>query len=331
MPDGLTHCSWNETMNQFDGPEKKLEICIGKPIGDGRKRKGDTWRRVAGAGGAKIVGGISNSLLDAYILSESSLFVWDDRIVMITCGRTVLVEALPEILKFVDKEDVVLLSYERKNQLFPMSQPSSFEEDVESLGKLFPGKSFRLGAADRDHAHVFHYSREKASREQAADRGTTFELLMRDIDPSLVRTFSKEHAGTAARAETLSGISGIYPDMTRDDHLFSPCGYSLNAISGPLYFTIHVTPQKEGSYASFETNVPERNYDLLVSKITGIFKPRKFSVMATASIDKKGFDLHNAFDDCAAGYEAVEKCRCAFDEGSEAVFVNYVKPLDFKR
>lgn len=308
-------------MNQFDGPEKKLEICLGKPLGNGRKRNGDTWRRVAKAGGARIVGGISNSHLDAYLLSESSLFVWDDRIVMITCGRTVLVEALPEILKFVDREDVVLLSYERKNQLFPTSQPSRFEEDVESLGRLFPGKSFRLGAADRDHAHVFHYS----GKQQPPDRETTFELLMRDIDPSLVRTFSREHAGTAARAEALSGMSGIYPDMTRDGYLFSPCGYSLNAISGPRYFTVHVTPQTEGSYASFETNVPERNYDRLVSKITGIFKPRKFSIMATSIIDKKGFDLHNAFDNCAAGYDAVEKCRCKFDGRSEALFVNYVK------
>lgn len=313
-------CSRENVMNQFDGPEKKLELFLRKPLGDGRKRGGDTWRKVAGAGGAKIISEISNSFLDAYLLSESSLFVWDDRIVMITCGRTTLVRALPEILKFVDKTDVSLLSYERKNQSFPGRQPSSFEEDAALLKELFPGRIFRLGSAYRDHAHVFHCSGDKGPH-----RDTTFELLMRDIDPALVRTFSREYAGTAARAEKLSGIFEIYPEMTRDGFLFTPCGYSLNAISGPLYFAIHVTPQKEGSYAGFETNVPERSYDCLVSKIIDIFKPRKFSVMSIASIDKKIAGIDNANCESAAGYRIVERCRCEFDGGSEARYANFVK------
>lgn len=51
------------------------------------------------------------------------------------------------------------------------------------------------------------------------------------------------------------GITELLPDATLDSFLFSPCGYSSNAVQGDRYATIHVTPEEDYSYASFETNV----------------------------------------------------------------------------
>lgn len=40
--------------------------------------------------------------------------------------------------------------------------------------------------------------------------------------------------------------------------------------------TIHITPQQEFSYVSFETNVPQRSYKELISKVLKTFQPEKF-------------------------------------------------------
>ena len=40
---------------------------------------------------------------DSYLISESSLFVYPDRVVILTCGTTTLLKALPAILDSAQK------------------------------------------------------------------------------------------------------------------------------------------------------------------------------------------------------------------------------------
>lgn len=42
------------------------------------------------------------------------------------------------------------------------------------------------------------------------------------------------------------------------------------------YWTIHITPEPEFSYVSFETNLSQTSYDELVRKVVDVFKPGKF-------------------------------------------------------
>ena len=51
------------------------------------------------------------------------------------------------------------------------------------------------------------------------------------------------------------------------DVLFEPCGYSLNAMKGDTYYTMHVTPEEDFSYASFETNLDAKSYEALVQYV----------------------------------------------------------------
>ncbi|KAF7507583.1 hypothetical protein GJ744_010253 [Endocarpon pusillum] len=90
------------------------------------------------------------------------------------------------------------------------------------------------------------------------------------------------------------GLSDVYPKSKYpgsriDAYLFTPCGFSANAVvpapegeTGTHYFTVHVTPEPNCSYASFETNVPAlqegRDTADIVSNVVDIFKPGRFSV-----------------------------------------------------
>jgi S-adenosylmethionine decarboxylase len=88
-----------------------------------------------------------------------------------------------------------------------------------------------------------------------------------------------------------------YPDARIDAYLFTPCGFSANGVvpapggapngskkgsDATHYFTVHVTPEPQCSYASFETNVPARQSGRetadVIKHVVGIFKPGRFSV-----------------------------------------------------
>lgn len=116
------------------------------------------------------------------------------------------------------------------------------------------------------------------------------------------------------------GIDKLIPFMEIDDYLFEPCGYSMNGIlpnvsqklfgfvpysitkSSELrlhfahytqpfvlvdfqgsYMTIHVTPEPEFSYVSFETNVPLATYEELIRRVVKTFQPGKFIVTLMAN------------------------------------------------
>ena len=112
------------------------------------------------------------------------------------------------------------------------------------------------------------------------------------------------------------GLSDVYPkskysESRIDAYLFTPCGFSANGvipapdgIGGTHYFTVHVTPEPNCSYASFETNVPAcqkgRETVEVVQHVVDIFKPGRFTVTlfeAKASYEEKvGCDLDALFE-----------------------------------
>jgi len=308
----------------FEGPEKKLEIILTQPHPNLRSNSDGRWNKVVKAAGARILSKISTQSLDAYLLSESSLFVWDSWILMITCGKTTLIHALEEILTFIDKSDVDYVFYERKNFIYPSEQPSDFEQDAMRIHRFFSGKSYRLGPANHDHLHVFYCSRPGIVPEEDA----TFQILMNDPDPKVMAFFSKENVNTSEEAGRLSGLYALYhAPMKMDDYLFSPCGYSLNSIKDDKYFTVHITPEPGGSYASFETNIIEKNdYTDIADKVISIFKPRRYSLVLTTTKSREAMEIHDALTaKSPLSYDLIEKSLYGFDCGYNITFLNYIK------
>jgi len=105
----------------------------------------------------------------------------------------------------------------------------------------------------------------------------TLEILMTNLDQTVMKQFYKQDGVTAKQITKSSGIAAIFPDAMIDDYLFDPLGYSMNGLLGDGYFTIHVTPQPICSYVSFETNL-QCDFFVLIEKVLKVFIPSSFTV-----------------------------------------------------
>ena len=264
----------------------------------------EAWRRVVEAAGAQVLSVLRSEHSDAYLLSESSLFVFDDWFVLITCGRTTLVDAVPQILKSIPKESIAFLVYERKSEHFPQHQPTTFYDDARRLQTMLPGRALRFGDEDGRYVQMFHTSHPYTPEKN----DPTLEVLMHAIDQDVAGQFATANAPEGTSLAVSSGITAILPGFTTSEHVFDPAGYSLNALKGEEYYAFHVTPQEAGSYVSFETNYDFRGHlSGLVGSIVRLFRPRSFDVVtfvpeAAPELSVGGYELGDQVVETLGGY-----------------------------
>jgi len=171
----------------FEGAEKKLEIIVNDKellwnFDD------HFWDHVVEKSKASIISSIRNNDVRAYLLSESSLFVWRDRLLMLTCGETSLVDAATFFIEQIGCEQVKSLIFQRKNEYRSYLQKSNFEEDVKRLKNDVKGTSMRFGKIHGHHNLLFYTTNDfEASREDA-----TSEFLMYDMESSISSFLMKE-------------------------------------------------------------------------------------------------------------------------------------------
>ena len=259
----------------FEGSEKKMEVFFSPTREPLRNKSGSFWEKLCIKAQAQIVSRFSSSYCDSYILSESSLFIWDHRLLMLTCGSTSLVNALLYLLKNFKQEEIDLFFYQRKNEFFPYHQKTSFMQDFARIKKKTQGKGYCFGAPDEHHFYLFH-SESRARRRPRGDR--TIEVLMYDLEDHVKQLFYT--AQTAKEIKSRLGLDQVFKNAQVDDYIFKPMGYSLNGLAGESqYYTIHVTPQEPGFYVSFETNIVEESIEEITWKAISIFKPLNFDVI----------------------------------------------------
>ncbi|KCV67885.1 hypothetical protein H696_05614 [Fonticula alba] len=260
------------------------------------------WQPLLDSVNCLIINSISNASADAYLLSESSLFVFADRIILKTCGTTTLLRCLKGLLAMAARAgatQVESVFYSRKNFLQPADQPAphvSFEAEVACLREAFPrGRVLTLGDQSGDHWHLFaaetgtgHMQKvPRAPRALCPATGgagpaleVTTEILMHELDQDLMRVFYRTEPGWQSTADSTrrSGVGAILPGALLDDLVFDPFGYSVNALLGEFYFTIHVTPQENCSFASFETNYNRPDLPAVVARALAVFRPGRFTL-----------------------------------------------------
>ncbi|KAL0074047.1 adenosylmethionine decarboxylase [Phycomyces blakesleeanus] len=416
----------------FEGPEKLLEIWFSpqdnsSPIDtdsdlsdvsnpttpkdsysfvfpkDLRTVEKPVWDSMLATVKCTVLSVVSNAYSDAYLLSESSMFVYSHKLVLKTCGTTTLLKALPYILEIARTrcgyESVYRLFYSRKSFIFPEKQPGphrSWEEEVNYLDDHFDnGAAYVIGDTNEDEWYLYLTSPiDIAHQEEAAidmdqlmsetdglswmspkkcpwtkvtrpslalvDRfhgvhrpagaDQTVEILMTQLDRNAMRAFyhrNNEPAGLVGgvRVDRETGLGKIYPDAKVDSFLFEPCGYSANGLLDKGYYTIHVTPEPQCSYASFETTIPasvthpvgnlgkhngqEASVRLLIRQVLDIFKPGAFTVTYFSSVSHEDDESENISKLMRTvgkfgGYRRKDRIIHAF-EGYDLVFGHYKK------
>nr|KYP72790.1 S-adenosylmethionine decarboxylase proenzyme 3 [Cajanus cajan] len=294
-------------MAGFEGFEKRLELHF---IGHDpttlqlglRKLDFHCIQQTLQAVQCSVVSALGNSFFDAYVLSESSLFVYPTKIIIKTCGTTQLLKSITPLIFYAHTHLGLTLSscrYTRGNFIFPTAQPfphTSFNDEVTYLettlpttlcfrkASIMPSKSSSLAwhvftATSHLHHHPYAY---------------TLEICMTDLDPTLAAKFFRRPAdgksGHSAGKEmtAATGIGEINEHALVCDFAFDPCGYSMNGMDSEWYSTIHVTPEEGYSYASFECvgHVSGDDVDVdivhVLRKVVQIFRPGTMSVSTTS-------------------------------------------------
>lgn len=169
------------------------------------------------------------------------------------------------------------------------SQPiphSSFEQEIAAL------KSYCENLAKDSSAYVlgdqcsglqWHVFEAGVPVKPRSDM--CLEMCMTGLATSSAEKFFKtEKFVSAHRTTQETGIADLLPGAEIDDFVFSPCGYSMNGLLGGGFITIHVTPQKECSYASVEFSgfePQDLQLDNLMNDVVNIFRPDDLYVTAT--------------------------------------------------
>ncbi|OMO98605.1 S-adenosylmethionine decarboxylase [Corchorus capsularis] len=251
-----------------------------------------------------IVSQLSNPNFDSYVLSESSLFVYPNKIILKTCGTTKLLLSIPPILKLSNSLSLTVsrVNYSRGTFIFPDHQPAphrNFSEEVAALNEFF--SDFTTGAyvigdpkLPTRSWHVYSAVAKCSPPMMEDQKGgvITLEMCMTGLDSEKASVFYRNsgNGNRSAREMTKeSGIADIIPGHVICDFDFDPCGYSMNGIEGFAYSTIHVTPEDGFSYASYEAMGLDLDNDAdeavklgpLVKRVLTCFCPNEFSIAVT--------------------------------------------------
>ncbi|VDL81274.1 unnamed protein product [Nippostrongylus brasiliensis] len=286
----------------FVGAEKLLELWFGNSRGEGGSLRLIPRFELDGMldiAKCKILHSAHTEYIDSYVLSESSLFVSERRLILKTCGRTRLLAALPAIMQLAADygglDQVVSVYYSRKNFLRPELQPEehrSFDAEVDYLDSFFhDGRAYCLGSLKQDRWYLYTYHAPQPVTKSADH---TLEILMTDLDDDVLHLFTKDACETGKECTERAGIDEIVPTGTLiHEELFDPCGYSMNAFlpDSDHYATIHVTPEKEFSFASFETNQDLVCLYKQTIEVLKCFRPKKFLMTVFANDESKNGQL----------------------------------------
>lgn len=253
----------------YEGTEKRLEITVAEH--DLLLLPESFWQRMVSQAGACILSKIENSHLSAYLLSESSLFVWKNSLLMITCGNTHLVKAAQFFQKEMTKDNIQSLLFHRHQPLQPESQISNFKQDSIQLNAQLQGVTQHWQGKYQGDLFLFGNISSDYSHKQI--------LMLHGLTGSFAKKLQQGTACTG-QIELKLALEKFFPQLIIDQFTFTPKGYSLNAITGRDYLTIHITPEKLSAYLSLESSFNEDNLAPFMKHLVCLFSPLQGNSMS---------------------------------------------------
>jgi ornithine decarboxylase len=251
----------------FEGPEKTLMLEFKRTkAGSLLDISDDTWSAILKKANCEILSKVESKPVKksrrqrgvtAFLLSESSLFVYDNRVVLKTCGQTTPLAAMPELLELGGKKggsggprhvSTVLYShpaYFRPELQEPLYR--HFDSECRFLESYFPeGQAHHLGQKGRG---VDLFVANYLPTDVLSDF-VQAEVYVTGLGPDALTKFGQ------AKCEAVTEFWDVQNCEHLDEFRFEPYGYSANALRTSFYSTAHASPQASCSYMSWSTNAP---------------------------------------------------------------------------
>lgn len=234
-----SHLAVADLSGPFEGPEKLLELWFvpsvnelpecadGVPSGRVGLRRvpKSTWEAMLDLVKCKTLSVETSADVDAYLLSESSMFVYPHKIVLKTCGTTTLLLGLDRLLRIAKtalfdeaveygtsvssavlaqavEEDVgerqlgdyvLRCFYSRKSFMFPEKQQGPHRDwvmETELLDKYFgTGAAYTVGKMNGDHWLLYMAAHADDVPSGSASTDMTLEILMTELSPEASKQF----------------------------------------------------------------------------------------------------------------------------------------------
>eukprot|EP00039_Didymoeca_costata_P025220 m.12648 g.12648 ORF g.12648 m.12648 type:complete len:328 (-) comp4702_c0_seq2:130-1113(-) len=271
----------------FEGIEKNLSIRFEPNTGVSlRSLSRSDLDDICTNAACAILSSMSNEYIDAYVLSESSLFVTENTILMKTCGTTALLRAVPLILQLGTSLGLTLSSVRYSRHEYILSSHlqeemhQCFKKESQYLDNCL--RNTNVGVGSIDHAGPYNVYIAASSKNTFVD--TVFEVNMFKLCQKEMSLFwkcsdNKQHSLDSTDTRGIPGVKKLWPKGTTDGHLFDPCGYSINGIDGAFYWTMHIAPEDCCSYVSFETNAPSNMLKTMIDKLLSLMKPGVMDIL----------------------------------------------------
>ena len=254
----------------YEGTEKRLEITL-KQI-NLLTFPELFWQEMIAQADAYIISKIENKTICAYLLSESSLFIWKDRVLLITCGNTHLVKAAHFFQKKIAKEQIQSLLFHRHQAIQPELQKSNFAQDSMLLNSHLPGNTQHWQGKYQGDLFFFGALNKK-------DLNNKQILMLHGLTSKFAQTLHTGKASTKQIASQLALVE-FFPQLLIDQFTFTPKGYSLNAIAKHHYLTIHITPEKLSTYLSLESSFSQQVIQPYLQHLIHLFTPLRSQLMS---------------------------------------------------
>lgn len=265
----------------YEGTEKRLEIITTEM---NLLQFPDTfWQQMVEQADAFIISKIENKQLKAYLLSESSLFVWHNKLLLITCGNTHLVKAAQFFQKQVDNRIIESLLFHRHQAHLPDLQKSSFAQDTVLLKTHLQGKTLHWQGNYRGDLFLFGEALTGAVKTKQI-------LMLHGLCGDFASLLQSGAAGKQLIESTLAVLQ-FFPSLQTDQFVFRPKGYSLNALAGGQYLTIHITPEKLSTYLSVESSFETQVMQPFIEHLHVLFRPQQSHLMSFIESADQGLEI----------------------------------------
>ncbi|CAA7051284.1 unnamed protein product [Microthlaspi erraticum] len=272
-------------MEGFEGVEKRLEMAFSTGARLRQKLTEEALAGILEPVECYIISSKSEEHVDAYLLSTSSCFVHDDRIIVKTCGKTTIFKCMAGIIRTASPQVVTSVLYTRGEFIWPEKQPSPHKSladenaHLKELVKSIPGLKV-MDPLVTGNENMWHVLGAFSTAEVKAEEDVvTVEMSMKGLDTEKASVFFKK---TSSNMTEASGVKCIFPGAKLDAYDFEPCGYSMNGVEGKAVSTIHVAPEVGSSFASFEVFGYDfkrgKKFNEVVTQVLATFKPKKFTL-----------------------------------------------------